>query len=317
MEKGVGERMRMKKGGGLIRDIRKNPFSYLLILPATIYVFLFGYCTLPYLVIAFQKFNYKQGIFHSEFVGLKNFEFFFKSPKFLEVTFNTVFLNFMFIGFVIIFALIFSLMLNEARGKIFRKVTQSTLLLPNFMSWVVVSYIVYALFASDYGIVNVFLKSIGASPVSWYSSPGPWRVILVLIKVWKDTGMQVVIYLAAITGIDTSLSEAAKVDGASRLQTIRHIIFPLMIPTVSILALLSIGKIFYGDFGMIYGIIGDNGVLYPTTDVIDTYVFRAMRKTGDPSQAMAVGLYQSLMGFLFVFGSNWIASKKTDGGALF
>ena len=309
--------MRMKKGGGLIRDIRKNPFSYLLILPATIYVFLFGYCTLPYLVIAFQKFNYKQGIFHSEFVGLKNFEFFFKSPKFLEVTFNTVFLNFMFIGFVIIFALIFSLMLNEARGKIFRKVTQSTLLLPNFMSWVVVSYIVYALFASDYGIVNVFLKSIGASPVSWYSSPGPWRVILVLIKVWKDTGMQVVIYLAAITGIDTSLSEAAKVDGASRLQTIRHIIFPLMIPTVSILALLSIEKIFYGDFGMIYGIIGDNGVLYPTTDVIDTYVFRAMRKTGDPSQAMAVGLYQSLMGFLFVFGSNWIASKKTDGGALF
>lgn len=308
---------RKHRGEKLFRDIRKNPFSYLLILPAMVYVFLFGYCTLPYVIIAFQKFNYKTGIFHSEFVGLKNFEFFFKSPKFLEVTFNTVLLNILFIGFVIFFALVFSLMLNEARGKLFSKVTQSTFLLPHFMSWVVVSYIVYALFASDYGIVNNALKSMGLDAVSWYSTPGPWRAILVFIKVWKDTGMQMVIYLAAITGIDPSLSEAARVDGASRLQTIRHVILPLMAPTVSILALLSIGKIFYGDFGMIYGIIGDNGVLYPTTDVIDTYVFRAMRKTGDPSQAMAVGLYQSVLGFLFVFGSNWIASKKTDGGALF
>lgn len=301
----------------LFRDIRQNPFSYLLILPAVLYTFIFGYCTLPYVIIAFQKFNYKTGIFGSEFVGLKNFSFFFNTSKFFEVTFNTVFLNILFITFTIMTAVFLSVLLNEAKGRIFSKVTQSTFLLPNFMSWVVVSYIVYALFASEYGIVNNLLQFFGLEPVSWYAEPGPWRGILVFVKVWKDTGMQVVIYLAAITGIDTSLAEAAKVDGATRTQTIRFITLPLLVPTVSIMALLAIGKLFQGDFGMIYAIINDNGVLYPTTDIIDTYVFRAMRKTGDPSQAMAVGLYQSLMGFIFVFGSNWIAAKKTDGGALF
>ena len=233
----------------MIRDIRKNPFSYLLILPATIYVFLFGYCTLPYLVIAFQKFNYKQGIFHSEFVGLKNFEFFFKSPKFLEVTFNTVFLNFMFIGFRHYFRLDFLPDAQRGTGRIFPQgdaVHFASSESPHVMGGGQL-YRIRTLFASDYGIVNVFFEKHRRIPrLLVLFARGPWRVILVLIKVWKDTGMQVVIYLAAITGIDTSLSEAAKVDGASRLRRYGILFFPLMIPTVSILALLSIGKIFYG-----------------------------------------------------------------------
>ena len=301
----------------VLTDIKRNPFSYLLIIPTGLYTLLFGYLTLPYVFIAFQKFNYKTGLFGSEFIGIKNFAFFFDSPKFFEVSFNTIVLNFLFIVCGTTFAIFFAILLSETKGKLFSKISQSTFLLPYFMSWIVVSYIVYILFASDYGLLNKAIIALGGKPVSWYSDPKYWRIILVLIRIWKDTGMSMVIYLAVITGMDGSLAEAARIDGASRRQVIRFITLPLLVPTISILTLMSVGKIFYGDFGMIYAIIKDNGVLFPTTDVIDTYVFRALRKTGDPSQAMAVGVYQSMMGCIFVFITNFIAKRKIEGGALF
>ncbi len=306
-----------KKKRGIISDIRKNPFSYLLLLPAAMYTFIFGYMTLPYMIIAFERFDYRKGIWFSEWVGLTNFEFFFKSSSAWVVTWNTIYLNFLFIASGTIAALFFSIMLNELIFSRYKKVIQSTFLFPNFLSWVIVSYIVYALFSTQYGVINQGLEALGFAPKNWYTDAESWPWILVGLKIWKDAGITIVIYLAAITGIDQSLYEAATVDGASRWQQIRNITLPLLMPTVTILTLLAVGKIFNGDFGMIYALIGDNGMLYKTTDVIDTYVFRALRRTGDPSAAMAVGLFQSIVGFILVFGVNRIAKRFFPDGAIF
>ncbi|WP_308639587.1 ABC transporter permease [Paenibacillus silvisoli] len=301
----------------LFKDMIRNPACYLLVLPAAIYTFLFGYMTLPYMIIAFQRFNYKSGIFNSDWVGLKNFEFFFGSSRAMEVTINTLRLNVLFIVAGVAVSVFLALLLNELRTKWFLKTAQTTMLFPHFLSWIIVSYIIYGLFASQFGFVNQVLEWLHLPTVNWYATAEPWTTILVGMRIWKDTGMQVVIYLAAIAGIDHQLYEAATIDGANRFQQMKSITIPLLMPTVFILALISIGRIFYGDFGMIYSIVKDNGMLYSTTDIIDTYVFRALRKTGDPSQAMAVGLYQAFMGFVFVYGSNWLTRRYFKDGALF
>lgn len=301
---------------GLVRDVLRNPWSYVLIAPALIYVLLYGYLTLPYLVIAFQRYSPRRGIVGSEWVWFQNFVFFFRTAA-LQVTWNTIKLNALFIMFTTAIALVLSLLLNELRTRFVVRVTQSIYILPHFISWIIVSYMVYALFATENGLMNQLIVGLGGKPVRWYSTPGAWTWILVSLRTWKGTGINTVIYLAAITAIDQQLYEAAIIDGASRLQRVMRITVPLLLPTVTILSLLAIGRIFYGDFALIYAIIRDNGVLYETTDVIDTYVFRALRQTGTPSQAMAVGLYQSVMGFVFVYGTNRLVRRFFREGALF
>ena len=306
-----------KKRVNFFQDIIKNKVCYLLALPALLYTFIFGYMTLPYMLIAFQRYRFDTGLFGSEWVGLRNFEFFFRSATFVNVTMNTLRINFFTIICTAFLAVCISIMISEVKHKLFARTNQSVLLFPHFISWMLVSYIVYALFATRIGVINNALSAVGLQPVNWYASPEPWRYILVGLRVWKLLGIQTVIYLAAITGIGGEYNEAAMIDGASRFQRIIYITVPLLIPTVSIMTLLALGRVFHGDFAMIYSIIRDNGMLFPTTDVIDTFVFRALRRTGDPSAAMAVGLYQSVMGFIMVFGSNLFARKFTDNGALF
>jgi putative aldouronate transport system permease protein len=308
---------RQRLASGMFTDIRKNKTSYLLVLPAMVYTFIFGYMTYPYMIIAFQRFNYTKGIFHSEWVGLENFEFFFRSYKAVTVTFNTIFLNLLFIVFGTLVALAISLVLNELRKKLFVKISQSIMLFPHFISWIVVSYVLYAFFSMDMGLINQMLNKLGIASVNWYTEPEVWPAILTAMHVWKGAGMSAVIYLATITGIDETLYEAAEIDGAGRWQMCMRITLPLMMPTVIILTLLSIGKIMYGDFGMIYALVGDNGTLYSTTDIIDTYVFRSLRQIGDPSEAMAVGLFQSVVGFILVFGTNAITRRFFKEGALY
>lgn len=309
--------MKSKKNDWIFKDIAKNPTSYLIALPAIIYTFIFGYMTYPYMIIAFQEFNFRKGILNSKFIGLKNFEFFFKSNDAFRVTMNTLFLNGLFIIFSTLVALILALVLNELRVKWFIKINQAFMLLPNYLSWVVVSYMLYSLFSSDYGLINHVLKSLGFGAINWYSKAEVWPSILTIMKVWKTAGMSAVIYLAAITGIDDSLYESAGLDGANRWEQCKLITIPLIMPTVTILTLLSIGRIMFGDFGMIYALVNDNGVLYPTTDIIDTYIFRALRQTGDPSGAMAISLFQSFIGFIMVFGANFITKKYFEEGALY
>ncbi|WP_217594696.1 sugar ABC transporter permease [Cohnella sp. GbtcB17] len=304
--------------GSFVRDIWRNPVSYLLALPAIVYTLVFGYATLPYLLMAFQKFSYDTSYFwQNPFVGLKNFEFFFMSDNAVRVTWNTIRLNFLFIVFGNAAAVLLAILMNEVRSKWFLRVSQSLFLFPYFLSWVIVSYVVYNIFSSQYGLLNQILEGLGMRPQNWYGMADAWPGILTFMRVWKDAGLLAVIFLAAIIGIDGELFEAAKIDGASRWQQIRSITLPLLMPTVVIMMLLAIGKIFYGDFAMMYAIIRDNGLLLPTTDVIDTYVYRALRMTGDPAQAMAVGIYQAVMGFVLVYGVNRLIRRYFPEGALF
>lgn len=300
-----------------LRELARNRYSYLLVLPAVVYVFLFSYATYPYLLIAFQRFNYQKGPLNSDWIGFENFRFFFQSHDAVRVISNTLQLNLLFMIAVTFCAVALALLFNEIRSRLFIRFAQTTMIFPSFLSWIIVSYMMYSLFTTDYGIINQALRWFGAEPVNWYSTAGAWPAILVGMKVWKDAGMSSIIYLAAIAGIDGSLYETADIDGATRWQKMTRITLPLLAPTVAILTLLNLGKIFYGDFGMIYAIIGDNGVLYPTTDVIDTYVYRALRQIGDPSNAAAVGLFQSVVGLLLVFGANWITRRTFKEGALY
>ncbi len=308
---------RLKRRYTIFTDISRNPVSYLMGLPVLLYTLIFGYFTYPYIIMAFQKFNYTTGLLNSPFVGFLNFEFFFKSNQIFKVTMTTIKLNLLFIGFGTICAVALALMLNELKNKLFIRVTQSLMLFPNYLSWVVVSYMIYSLFATDYGLLNGIFKALGMEKIRWYNDAQYWPTILTVMNVWKGAGMSAVIYIATITGIDETYYEAANLDGANRWQMCWSITVPLMLPTVGILTLLAIGRIMYGDFGMMYAIIGDNGILLSTTDVIDTYVYRALRKIGDPSNAMAVSLFQSLVGFMMVYGSNALVRRYDKSAALF
>jgi putative aldouronate transport system permease protein len=233
------------------------------------------------------------------------------------VTRNTVVLNFLFILVGSVCAILLALLLNEVRGKKFLKASQSSMLFPFFISWIIVSYMLEGLLNTQTGMLNRLIENFGGERISFYTQPKYWYPILILLRIWKNTGYSSIIYLAAITGIDEGLYEAAYIDGANRWKRIWYITMPLLLPTVMILTLMDIGRIFYGDFGMFYAIIRDNGSLMPIAEVIDTYVFRTFKLTGDPGVSMAIGLYQSIVGFVLVFGSNWITRKYYPEGALF
>jgi putative aldouronate transport system permease protein len=310
-----GERFDGMKG--MFKELRSNGWYYLMALPGLLYFLVFCYLPLPGILIAFKDYNFKDGIFGSPWAGLQNFAFYFHGDYAWRTTFNTLFINANYIVFGTVIAVGFAILLNEIRKSFFRRTYQSLMFLPYFFSAVVVGNFVYLMFSSKYGLVNQLRDLLRLAPVDWYSAPGYWVAILVGVYVWKNTGYAVILYLATIVGIDDELYEAAALDGANRWQSIRHITLPLLVPTITIVTLLAVGKIFYGDFQTIYSIVGDNGLLYETTDVIDTYVFRAVKNVGDISMPAAVGLYQSVCGFLFVLGCNWAVKKINNDNALF
>ena len=204
-----------KKGKyNIFTDMRRNKVSYLMLIPAAMYTFIFGYCTIPYMIIAFEKFSFKKGIFGSKWVGMKNFEFFFKSQDAGLIIGNTVKLNLLFLLFTITAAVTLAIMINEIRNKYFKKIAQSTYLLPYFLSWIIVNYILYGIIGSKYGLLNHIVTFFGGKSINFYNEPKYWTIILVILKVWKDLGMNMVIYLATITGFDEELYDAAAVDGA-------------------------------------------------------------------------------------------------------
>jgi putative aldouronate transport system permease protein len=269
------------------------------------------------IVIAFQNFNPVKGITGSEFVGLKNFAFFVQSSDTLKVIFNTLYLNVLFIGFSTIASIAIAIMLTELGGKWFKRVSQTIITLPHFLSWTVIAMFVSALLSTDTGMVNKGLNFIGLESISFFSEAAWWPFILVMLKLWAGAGFGSIVYLATITGINPDIYESAAIDGANRWDKIRHITLPLLKPTVILLLLLAVGGLFNGDFGMIYAIVGTNPVLYPTTDVIDTYVYRALMELSDMSMAAAVGLFQSVVGFILVVTINYITRKLSPDSALF
>jgi len=313
--------MRPHISGGLLapvrRELSRNRALYLLALPGLAFFLLFNYLPMFGIIVAFKDFNYRDGFFRSPWAGLKNFGFFFNTYDALHVTRNTVVLNGLFITTSLVLQIGFAVLLNEIRAGWFKKITQSFMFFPYFVSWIVVSVFVYNIFHSQYGSLNHLLRGLGMEPVSWLSRSEYWTWILTFIYDWKWTGFGIIIYLAAIVGINPELFEAAEIDGAGRLTQITRITLPLIMPTAIVLTLLAIGRIMNSDFGMIYGIVGDNSMLYPTTNVIDTYVYRALRQMGDIGMSSAAGLYQSVVGFVLVLGSNLVARRFSDEGALF
>lgn len=302
---------------GFFREIRKNVDLYLLALPGLLFLIIFAYIPMSGHFLAFKKYQLTNGIWGSPWVGFDNFKFFFQGHDWILVTFNTLFLNGLFIIFSLVISAGLAILLNEIRTKLFKKLAQSIIFLPYFISWLVVSLMVFAILNTDNGLLNKFLESIGLTQIPWFQKSEVWPAILTIIYVWKFAGYYSVIFLASIIGISSDYYEAAEIDGASRLQQIVYITIPLLRPVIIMLALLGVGRIFYGDFGMIYGIIGDNGVLFPTTDVIDTYSFRALRQLGNFSMSAAVVFYQSVMGLICILLFNGLVRKIDKDSSLF
>jgi putative aldouronate transport system permease protein len=308
-----------QKDRRFLQEILHNRYLYLLTLPGLLFFVIFNYLPMAGLYIAFVKYTPIAPFFGigSPFVALRNFEFFFTSRNWLNITINTMFLNSLFIASGLVVQIILAVSLNEMTLRGIKKVTQAFMFLPNFISWTVVSVFSIALFSTDEGLVNQFIRNLGGEGINFYQTPTVWPALLVILRLWKGAGFGTVIYLATISGIDQEIYEAAIIDGAGRLGRIWHITLPMLRTTTAMLLIMSIGGIFYGDFGMIYALVGDNPMLRPTTDVIDVYVYRALRINNDIGMSSAVGLFQSLIGFITVILANGIIKKLDPDSALF
>ena len=312
-----GTTLRPKKG--FVAEIRKNWVLYLMTVPGILFFLVFSYAPMCGLVMAFQNFNLVKGIFGSEFGGLNNFKFLFADgtrQTVLHVIGNTLYLNVLFILFSTLFSIALALIFNEVRNKGVKKITQTLSILPYFVSWAVIALFLEGFLKADGGMISTWLAQQGIN-ISFYSDPGPWRVILIIMKIWQGAGYGAIVYIATITGMDPGIYEAAEIDGANRWQQIIHLTLPMLRPTIILMTLFSVGRIFYGDFGMIYGLVQDNSMLFASTDVIDTYVYRMLRQLNNYGMSTAVGLIQSVCGFTFVFFANKLAQKYEPDSAIF
>ncbi|MGG1514090.1 ABC transporter permease subunit [Paenibacillus oryzisoli] len=301
-----------------IRNVRKDKALLLLLLPGVLYLILNNYLPMFGVVIAFKHVDYSKGILGSDWVGLDNFQFLFSTKDAWIITRNTVLYNALFIVLNLVVAVAFAIALNELRARLAARFYQSVMFLPHFLSMIVVSYLGYSLLNSEYGFINkTVLEPLGFPAVSWYSESKLWPFILPLVNLWKHVGYLSIVYLAAIIGIDNEYYEAAHIDGASKWQQITRITVPLIRPVLIVMTLLQVGKIFNSDFGLFYQVPLDSGALYNTTQVIDTYVYRALLTLGDIGMSSAAGLYQALVGFVLVMTTNYVVRKIDKENALF
>ena len=291
--------------------IRENWLLFALGTPALVLIFVFSYIPMFGTVIAFQDYS-PRTMFASPWVGFRNFRLLVESPLVMRLVVNTISLNVSFILATTFFAVLSALLLNEVRSVGFKRVTQSLMFLPFFMGWTVVAMVLFGLIDYEVGTINALLEAVGRERIIVTDKPELWPWILTMVRIWKGTGAGCIIYLASLTSIDAQLYEAAAIDGASRWQRMRFISLPSLTPVIILLVLLDIGRIFFGDFGMIYAVIGDKAQLYPTTDVIDTYLLRALRTNSNYGFSAAIGLLQSVLGFICIFGSNWLVKMYSE-----
>jgi len=285
--------------------------------PAVALLFLFQYVPMFGIVLAFKDYRYDKGIWGSDWVGFKNFEFFFTSQDAFRVTFNTIFMNLLFIITVTVGAVFLAIILSEITRKTAVKIFQTTLFFPYFLSWPVVAFVTFAFLNVDLGVLNRWLEQMGYDFILWYQKPELWPYILTIVNFWKQVGYNTIIFYAGIMAIDRSYYEAAEVDGATKNQMRWKITVPLLTPLIVILVILALGGIFHSDFGLFYMVTKDTGTLYSTTAVIDTYVYRSFIAVGDVGMSSAVGLYQAVVGFLLVITVNGIVRKINSENALF
>ena len=299
------------------RTLWDNRILLLMCLPAVIFFIVFNYCPLPGVYMAFTNYNFRDGIFGSPFVGMKNFQFLIQSGELWALTKNTILYNIVFIVGGNLLQITFAIMLNEIRCKWFKKVSQTMMFLPYFISVVLIGAIAFNILNYDTGVLNSLIRQFGGDPVKIYSMPFVWPAIIIICQMWQATGYGSIVYFASICGIDSSLIEAAEVDGATSWQRIRYIILPSLKPTFIILLLFALGGIMKGNFGLFYNLVGSNSQLFPTTDIIETFVYRTMMSQNNFTTSSAVGLYQSLFGFALVMFSNWLVKRIDPDYALF
>ena len=306
------------KRGSRSEKVKKWLPLYLMMLPGAIYLIVNNYIPMFGMIIAFKKVDFSKGIFASDWIGLKNFEFLFASDDAAVITRNTILYNVAFIFLNTTLGILFAIFICDILNKRLKKLYQSAILFPFLMSMVIVGYIVYAFFSMQSGIVNkTILPLLGKDPIFWYNEPKYWPAILIFVNTWKGIGYGCLIYISAINGIDPTYYEAAELAGAGKLKQIWHITLPCILPSIITLTLLSIGKIFYSDFGLFYQVPRDSGMLYSTTNVIDTYVYRGLMKQGNIGMSSAAGVYQSVVGFVLVLLSNLVVRKVSKENALF
>lgn len=292
----------------------------LMALPAVALLFMFSYMPMFGTLIAFKRYKVKLGIFGSKWMDplFRNFEILFRpGSQALIAIRNTLFLNLMFIVVGTVFAVFLALMFNELTRPGYKKLSQSLSFLPYFISTVVIGIFVQALLGYENGTINALIASAGGEKINFYAKPKLWPAILLIVNIWKGAGYSSVVYLAAITGIDGTLYEAARIDGATKRDEIRYVTMPLLVPTITVMTLLAIGRIMNADFGFFYNVTGDNPNLYATTDVLDTFIYRTLRKTGDMGISSAVGLFQSSCSLILVLISNFAARRIDESSALF
>lgn len=308
------------KRGGVFHELYKHKALYAMVLPALCFFLIFSYIPMMGVYYAFVDYDFAKGMFHSPFVGLKNFQYFVSGgweAPIVYLTKNTILYNLVFIILGNILQCMFAIMLTVISGRIFKKAAQSIMLLPYFVSYVIVGTIAYNIFNSNYGVLNSILKALGGSAVNVYMINWIWPFIITFFYLWKGTGYGMVVYMAAIMGFDQEIYEAAKIDGCNMLKEIRYVTLPLLKPTFIMLVLFSLGGIMRGQFDLFYNLIQRNGQLFKTTDVLDTYIYRAMTVNFNLGTSTAAGVYQSVFGFILVVTVNKIIRKKNPDNALF
>ena len=309
--------------GKQIMNIRKKhrivqwPY-FLMLAPGLVYLIINNYIPMFGVIIAFKDIDFSKGILKSDWVGFRNFKFLFKTSDAFIITRNTLLYNVTFIILGTIVGVTIAILLNELLSTRMRKTYQTVLLLPQLISMVIVAYIVYAFLNTESGFINnTLLNAAGKEPVYWYSEKKYWPFILTFVNLWKGMGYSCIVYLASIMGIDQSMYESAKIDGAGRMRQIWSITLPLLKPTIITMILMSVGRIFYSDFGLFYQVTMNSGALYEYTSTIDTYVYRALLQMNDLSMSSAAALYQSAVGFVLIVAVNAIVRKVDSENALF
>ncbi|MDF2834378.1 MAG: sugar transporter permease [Paenibacillus sp.] len=307
-----------RASSGRLRRLLNNRTLLLMCLPAVAFFIVFAYLPMPGLYLAFIQYNYSDGIFKSPFVAFDNFRFLVINGDLWRLTFNTVAYNIVFILLGNVLQILVAVLLNELRRKWFKKIAQTLMFLPHFISAVLIGLIAYNILSYDYGVLNGVLQAFGMEPVKTYSNPVIWPFIIVITFLWQSTGYGSIIYFAAIMGLDNEIIEASEIDGANAFQRIVYIILPWLKPTFIILLLFSLGGVLKGNFGLFYNLVGaNNTALYATTDIIETYVFRSLMTNFNFSIGSAVSLYQSVFGFIVVITANWLVRKFSPENSLF
>ena len=309
----------LKKKRRYFNDFRQHKTYYFMLTPMIVFFILFAYLPMPGLYLAFVDYDFIKK-FASPLVGFRNFEFLFHggiNSIIWKLTFNTIAYNIAFIALGVVTQIPVAVILKEIANKLFVKVSQTLMLAPHFVSMVIVGVIVYNLFNYNYGVVNNFLTLLGFEKYDFYQNPQAWPIIIVLVQIWKGVGYGAIVYMAAILGIDENIYEAAYIDGASHMKRIWYITLPLLKPTAIMLVLLALGGVLKGQFDLFYQIIGNNGLLLNATDIIDTYVYRALAVDFNMGRGSAAGLYQSVFGFILIVTVNKLVNKFSPENALF